>query len=58
MIRFAWTLPLLAALAAPALAAETIARDHYVPAVSELPAIAGQKIKLYVRERALPSVIQ
>jgi pimeloyl-ACP methyl ester carboxylesterase len=58
MIRFAWTLPLLAAIAVPALAAETVSRDHYVTTISELPAIAGQKIKLYVRERALPSVMR
>ncbi len=49
---------LMTALAAPAFAADTVARDHYVIVVSQVPAIAGQNVKLYVRERALPSVMR
>lgn len=44
-------------LAAPAAAQETASRDHTVSVTSMVPAIAGQKSTLYVRERALPSVL-
>ena len=58
-----WTLGLLAALAAipalaPAQAQETRLREHSVTVTSTVPAIAGQKVKLYLRERALPNVLQ
>ena len=58
-----WTLGLLAALAAipalaPAQAQETRMREHSVTVTSTVPAIAGQKVKLYLRERALPNVLQ
>ena len=49
---------LAATFAAPAVAAETVARDHHVAATSQALAIAGQTVKLYVRERALPSVMR
>jgi pimeloyl-ACP methyl ester carboxylesterase len=32
--------------------------DHYVPNVSTVPAIAGQTVQLYVRERVKPATIQ
>jgi pimeloyl-ACP methyl ester carboxylesterase len=50
--------PLLAVLAATAQAQETQIRDHYVAVVSNVPAIAGQTVKLYVRERATPQVLR
>ncbi|MDB5734242.1 MAG: alpha/beta hydrolase fold [Alphaproteobacteria bacterium] len=40
------------------MAAGTIARDHYVTVISQVPAIVGQQAKLYVRERALPLVMR
>jgi pimeloyl-ACP methyl ester carboxylesterase len=52
------SLTAMAALVAPALAAQTVSRDHYVSVTSQVPAIAGQTAKLYVRERALPSVMR
>ena len=33
-------------------------RDHYVPVTSTVPAIAGQTVKLYVRERATPEILK
>ncbi|HEY8255123.1 MAG TPA: alpha/beta fold hydrolase, partial [Rhizomicrobium sp.] len=45
-------------LAAPAFAQETASRDHTVTVTSTVPAIAGQKSTLYVRERALPEVLR
>src|ERR1700744_2446260 len=45
-------------LAAPATAQETANRDHTVTVTSTVPAIAGQKSMLYVRERALPEVLR
>jgi len=45
---------LLALLASPARAAEApeiLSRDHTVEVRSTVPAIAGQAVKLYVRER-------
>ena len=54
-----WTLGLLAALAAiPAQAQETRMREHSVTVTSTVPAIAGQKVKLYLRERALPNILR
>ncbi len=58
-----WTLGLLAVLAAgtaqaPAQAQETRMREHSVTVTSTVPAIAGQKVKLYLRERALPQVLR
>lgn len=41
----------------PALAADITTRDHYVTVISTVPAIAGQKTKLYVRERVRPAVL-
>jgi len=54
-----WTsVALLPALATPALAQETASRDHTVTVTSTVPVITGKKSKLYVRERALPSVLR
>ena len=39
-------------------ALETRMREHSVTVTSTVPAIAGQKVKLYLRERALPNVLQ
>lgn len=53
IIRFKW-LALCALLAMPARAAETpkiLSRDHTVEVRSTVPAIAGQTVKLYLRER-------
>jgi pimeloyl-ACP methyl ester carboxylesterase len=50
---------LLAVLAAgTAQAQETRMREHSVTVTSTVPAIAGQQVKLYLRERALPSVLK
>ncbi|HMH64679.1 MAG TPA: alpha/beta fold hydrolase, partial [Rhizomicrobium sp.] len=54
-----WTsVALLAAMATPALTQQTATRDHSVTVTSTVPVIAGKKSKLYVRERALPSVLK
>jgi pimeloyl-ACP methyl ester carboxylesterase len=45
-------------LAIPATAQETRSRDHTVTVTSTVPVIAGKKSSLYVRERALPSVLK
>jgi pimeloyl-ACP methyl ester carboxylesterase len=45
-------------LAGPAAAQETTSRDHRVTVTSTVPAIAGKKSTLYLRERALPEVIR
>jgi pimeloyl-ACP methyl ester carboxylesterase len=58
MGRFWMALPLLAGLCAPAVAQEVGTRDHRVTVISTVPVIAGQKSMLYVRERALPSVLR
>lgn len=58
MIRFWVALPLLAGLAAPAAAQDTVSRDHTVTVTSQVPVLAGQKSTLYVRERALPQVLR
>jgi pimeloyl-ACP methyl ester carboxylesterase len=62
MTRFWIALPLLAGLyapaIAPAIAQEAQSRDHAVTVTSAVPAIAGKKSKLYVRERALPEVMR
>jgi pimeloyl-ACP methyl ester carboxylesterase len=47
-----------ALLAVPAAAQETTSRDHTVTVTSAVPAIVGRKSTLYVRERALPSVLR
>ncbi len=57
MARFGITMLLLAGLALPAAAVETVTRDHRVPVVSTVPVLAGQTSMLYVRERATPSVL-
>lgn len=44
-------------MAASAEAAPVLSRDHYIPVKSEVPAIAGQTVKLYVRERATAPVM-
>ena len=50
---------LLATLALPAWTAqETRTRDHYVTVASRTPAILGQEVKLYLRERATARVLQ
>lgn len=52
-------LGLLFALTAPAaLAASTRMRDHHVPVVSQTPAIRGETVRLYLRERALAGVMR
>ena len=56
MIRCCATLALLAGLCEPAMAQVT--RDHKVTVTSAVPAIAGKKSSLYVRERALPEVMR
>ena len=48
---------LLAMVAATAEAQQTSVRDHYVTVISNVPVIAGQKVKIYVRERATPKVL-
>jgi pimeloyl-ACP methyl ester carboxylesterase len=58
MTRLWMALGLVAALAAPALAQETRTREHTVTVTSTVPVIAGQKSKLYLRERALPAVLR
>jgi pimeloyl-ACP methyl ester carboxylesterase len=58
MIRFWMALPLLAWTILPALGQETASRDYIVSVTSTVPAIAGQKSSLYVRERALPQVLR
>jgi len=58
MTRLWMTLPLLLALGVAAPAEETRSRDHTVMVISTVPAIAGKKSSLYVRERALPSVLK
>ena len=57
MIRFC-AVAALALLASPAFADDIPARDHTVTVISTVPAIAGQKSTLYVRERALPKVLR
>jgi pimeloyl-ACP methyl ester carboxylesterase len=57
MIRFC-AVAALALLASPAFADDIPTRDHTVTVISTVPAIAGQKAKLYVRERALPKVLR
>jgi pimeloyl-ACP methyl ester carboxylesterase len=56
MMRFWMALPLL--LATPGMAQETHTRDHTIMVTSTVPVIAGQKSKLYIRERALPAVLR
>jgi len=58
MTRFWMALPLLAGLCAPVMAQEAQTRDHTVTVTSAVPAIAGKKSKLYLRERALPEVMR
>jgi hypothetical protein len=58
MIRMLAATLLSGALAATALAAETESRDHYVGVGSNDPAVIGQHLKLYVRERARPAVLK
>ena len=54
-----WKIALLAVLAtSTAQAQETGSRDHTVTVTSTVPAIAGQKSTLYLRERALPRVLR
>src|SRR5206468_8529080 len=58
MTRLWMALPLLLALGAAAPAQETRTRDHTVTVISTVPLIAGKKSSLYVRERALPTVLK
>src|ERR1700743_1904389 len=53
-----WTAVTLALLASPAFAQDIPTRDHTVTVTSTVPAIAGRKSTLYVRERALPEVLR
>jgi pimeloyl-ACP methyl ester carboxylesterase len=57
MIRFC-AVAALALLASPAFADDIPTRDHTVTVVSTVPAIAGRKSTLYVRERGLPKVLR
>jgi pimeloyl-ACP methyl ester carboxylesterase len=56
MKRFLLGALVLAAL--PAFAGDIASRDHTVTVISTVPAIAGQKSTLYVRERATPAVLK
>ena len=56
MIRLA--LGALALAALPAMADDIATRDHSVTVTSTVPAITGQKVKLYVRERGTPEVLR
>ncbi|MES2473353.1 MAG: alpha/beta fold hydrolase [Pseudomonadota bacterium] len=54
-----WIAPLLGTLLAAAGSAQAQeTREHSVTVTSTVPAIAGQKVKLYLRERALPQVLR
>ncbi len=55
MVRLGMALLLLAT---PAMAEETVTRDHTVSVTSTVPVIAGRKSTLYVRERATPQVLK
>lgn len=57
MMRLSAAVWLLAACAAPAMAQPIRTVDHFVAVISNDPAIRGQQIKLYVRERANPAVL-
>src|ERR1700761_9367006 len=57
MIRFCGATALVL-LAWPVFAQDIPTRDHTVTVTSTVPAIAGQKSMLYVRERALPKVLR
>lgn len=63
-LRSICTLGLLLSLAPPiaaqlgeATGAQILTVDHYVPTVSTVPAIEGEIVQLYVRERAQPETI-
>ena len=58
MTRFRIVLALSVGLYLPAIADETQTRDHTVAVTSAVPAIAGKKSRLYLRERALPDVMR
>ncbi len=55
---FVIALPLLVGLCVPVLAQEVGSRDHSITVTSKVPAIAGKKSMLYVRERGLPDVLR
>src|ERR1043165_9531156 len=57
MIRIWMALPILAGLYGPAMEQEVQTRDHSGTVTSAVPALAGKKSKLYLRERALPQVM-
>lgn len=57
MVRFC-AVAAMALLAMPAFAEEIPTRDHTVTVTSTVPAIAGRKSTLYVRERALPNILR
>jgi hypothetical protein len=57
MIRFCLAVA-VALLASPAMAQDIPTRDHTVTVTSMVPAIAGHKSTLYVRERGLPAVLR
>ena len=46
-----WLLTTCLALSAPAFPAQIATRDHHVSVVSQVPAIAGRRVELYLRER-------
>src|SRR5580765_7775337 len=58
MIRFWMAFSMLAGLCGPALAEDVQSRDRTVTVTSTVPAIAGKKSTLYLRERALPQVMR
>ncbi len=58
MTRFWMLLLLLSGLAWPAFAQESQTRDHSATVTSTVPVIAGKKVKLYLRERALPQILR
>jgi pimeloyl-ACP methyl ester carboxylesterase len=58
MTRLTRILALSVLLSTPALAQETSTREHTVTVISTVPVIAGQKSKLYLRERALPAALR
>ena len=57
MMRF-WLAAILAGLATAASAQEIGTRDHVIPVQSAVPAIAGQTVKLYLRERGTPAILR
>ena len=51
-------LAMLLGASAAAWAQETVSRDHTIAVTSQVPATAGKTVKIYLRERATPSVLR